>query len=452
MGERVWSYVPHTEEERQAMLTRIGVGSVQELFTVIPPQCRFPEIHLPEPLSEMEVLRELSALAEMNADVEHMPSFLGAGAYHHFVPSVVDHVLRRSEFYTAYTPYQPEISQGTLQAIFEYQTMICALTGMEVSNASHYDGATAMAEAVIMAHSASRGRRSKVVLSPTIHPEYRETVRTYTQGMEMEIVGDERLERDLQDLVELVDKQTACLIVQTPDFLGRILDLEGIADAVHAKGALLVVACDPISLGLLRPPGDYGADIAIGEGQSLGNPLSFGGPYIGFFACRREHVRRMAGRLVGETVDSRGQRGYVLTLSTREQHIRRERATSNICTNQGLNALAAAVYLAALGKCGLEQVARLCYHKAHYAAQEIALLDGYEVDLRVPFFKEFVVQCPCPVSEVNKYLYHERDIIGGYDLGTVYPEMENCMLLCVTEMNTADEIGELVLALEEMAS
>jgi glycine dehydrogenase subunit 1 len=329
--------------------------------------------------------------------------------------------------------------------------MICALTGMDVANASHYDGATAMAEAVIMSLSVGRGRRKKVVMSPTVHPEYRETVRTYIQGMGVTIVGDDSLGNELTTLANMVDDETACLIVQNPDFLGRILDLGGLADAVHAHHALLVVCCDPISLGMLRPPADYGADIAIGEGQPLGNTLSFGGPYLGFFACKKEYVHRTAGRLVGQTVDVRGNTGYVLTLSTREQHIRRERATSNICTNQGLNALAAAVYLAALGKCGLSKVAHLCYHKAHYAAQSIAELDKYEVKLAKPFFKEFVVRCPMPVEELNATLLDIYGIVGGFDLRQVYPGMINHMLLCVTEMNTAQEIDALVEALEEAA-
>ncbi len=445
-------YIPHTEGELQAMTRRIGVEHADDLLLgSVPRAYAFPEIDLPEPVSEMEIMAELREISEANADLQHVPCFLGAGAYYHFIPSVVDHVLSRSEFYTAYTPYQPEVSQGTLQAIFEYQSMICALTGMEVSNASHYDGATAMAEAVIMAISVSRGRRRKVVMSPAIHPEYRETVRTYTQGMGVTIAGDYWLANDIPALVDMVDGDTACLIVQNPDFFGRIHDLTGLAERVHAHKALLVVACDPISLGMLKPPGDYDADVALGEGQPLGNPISYGGPYVGFFACKKRYVRRMAGRLVGQTVDAEGKRGFVLTLATREQHIRRERATSNICTNQALNALAAAVYLAAMGKSGLAQVARLCYHKAHYAAKAIALLDGYDVDLTTPFFKEFVVRCPMPAAELNHLLYNYYGILGGYDLGQVYPEFEDHMLICVTEMNTRQEIDGLVEALEAIS-
>ncbi|MHB1296671.1 MAG: aminomethyl-transferring glycine dehydrogenase subunit GcvPA [Anaerolineae bacterium] len=445
------SYVPHTVAERKEMLARIGVERIEDLFGAVPEEHRFPEISLPEPLSEMEILAELQDLSDANVDLRHAPCFLGAGAYYHYVPSIVDSVISRSEFYTAYTPYQPEVSQGTLQSLFEYQTMICALTGMDVSNASHYDGATALAESVIMALSTARGRRNKVVIAPTVHPEYRETVRTYLQGTTARIVGDEHLRVSDQDLVTLVDDETACLVVQNPDFLGRIHDLSAVADAVHAKKALFVVVCNPISLGMLTPPGAYGADIALGEGQPLGNGLNFGGPYLGFFACKEEHVRRMSGRLVGQTVDVRGNTGYVLTLSTREQHIRRERATSNICTNQGLMTLAAAVYMAALGKCGLAKVASLCYHKAHYAAKLIGELEGYAVEPE-PFFHEFVVKVPVPVSQLDRMLLEHYGIIGGFDLGQVYPELQDRMLLCVTEMNTSQQIEDLVLALKEVAS
>jgi len=444
------TYVPHTSAEVAEMLKRIGVGRIEDLFEVVPAEHRFPAVDLPQPLSEMEVMAELRALSERNVDLNHLTCFLGAGAYRHFVPSVVQHIISRSEFYTAYTPYQPEVSQGTLQAIFEYQSMICDLTGLDVSNASHYDGGTALAEAIIMAMSVFRGRRNRIVISRAVHPEYRETMRTYTQGFGIEYVGDDDPALSLEDLAALVDDNTACLVVQNPDFFGRIHRLAPLAEATHAHKALLVVVCDPIALGMLKAPGAEGADIALGEGQPLGNPLNFGGPYLGFFACREEHVRRMAGRLVGETVDVRGQRGYVLTLSTREQHIRREKATSNICTNQGLNALAAAVYLAALGKCGLQKVAQLCYHKAHYAAQEIAALEGFTVEEETPFFKEFVVHCPRPVAEINERLLREHRILGGFDLGRFYPERAGQMLLCVTEMNTAAEIRRLAQALREV--
>jgi glycine dehydrogenase subunit 1 len=446
------SYVPHTDADRAEMLAAIGVERVEDLFHDVPAACRFPELNLPEPLSEMEVMTELQAMSEENLDTGHFTSFLGAGAYSHYVPRVVDHVISRSEFYTAYTPYQPEISQGTLQSIFEYQSMICALTGMDVANASHYDGATATAEAAIMALNVARGKRQRVILSPLVHPEYRAVVRTYTQGMDLDITGDGEGTATLEELTALLDKNTACLIVQSPNFLGEIEDLAGLAEKVHTAGALLAVAvADPISLGLLRAPGDYGADIVAGEGQALGNGLNFGGPYLGFFACRQKDVRKMAGRLVGQTVDSEGKRGFVLTLATREQHIRRERATSNICTNQALCATAMAVHMAALGKTGLRRLAELCYHKAHYAASRIAELEGYQVLAGKPFFKEFVVRCPAPVKAINDHLLAEWGIIGGYDLGRDYAHLENHMLVCVTEVVSREEIDALVDGLAEAA-
>ena len=442
-------YVPHTDADRKAMLAEIGVSSIEELFADVPEEVRFPELKLPKPLSEPEILKELRAMSERNADLDHYACFLGAGAYNHFVPSVVGHVIGRSEFYTAYTPYQPELSQGTLQTIFEYQTMICALTGMEVANASHYDGATALAEAALVAVRISRGKRKKVIISPAVHPEYRQTLRTYTRGTDILVAGDEDLTRELDDLKAMLDEDTACLIVQNPNFFGQLEEVDGLADAVHEAGALLIVAVDPISLGLFRPPGEYGADIVVGEGQSLGNAISFGGPYLGIFACLDKYKRRMPGRLVGETVDVEGKRGYVLTLTPREQHIRREKATSNICTNEALCALAAGAYLAAMGKTGLRKVAELCYHKAHYAAQRIAAIPGFELRDDKPFFKEFVVRCPKPPADINRQLL-QRKIIGGYELGKAYPHLADCMLFCVTEMNTREEIDRLVEALQEV--
>jgi len=443
-------YIPHSDEDREAMLAAIGARSVEELFEDVPERFRFPALGLPSALSEPEAQWELESLAAANFTTGDCPYFLGAGAYHHFVPAVVDAVISRGEFYTAYTPYQPEISQGTLQAIFEYQTMICALTQMEVSNASHYDGATATAEAAITAINVHRMKRRKVVISPLVHPEYRAVVRTYTQGMGLEVVGDGDPQASLADVAHQVDEETACLIVQTPNFLGQIEELEGLADLVHERKALLIIVADPIALGLLRPPGDFGADIVVGEGQGMGAGLNFGGPYLGFFAARKKYVRKIAGRIVGQTVDEEGERGFVLTLSTREQHIRRERATSNICTNQGLLALAAAVYMAALGRCGMRQVAELCYHRAHYAADQIDALEGYTVLRERPFFKEFVVRCPRPVKEINDRLLEVWGIVGGYDLGRDYAHLEKHMLLCVTEMNPREEIDALVEALETL--
>jgi glycine dehydrogenase subunit 1 len=447
------NYIPNTDADRTELLRVVGAGSVADLFHDVPEGYRFPELSLPPALSEMEVIEELNALANENDDLQHLACFLGAGAYRHFVPSVVDFLLHRSEFFTAYTPYQPEISQGTLQAHFEYQSMICALTGMDVSNVSHYDGATAAAEAVIMALQVGRGKRNQVILSPTLHPQYREVVRTYTQGMSIRIVGEDAQVGDLSALAGLLNRETACVIVQNPDFLGQLYtpaQMQTLADQVHAAGGQFVVSVDPISLGLFVPPGQYGADVVTGEGQPMGNPISFGGPYLGFFAMKTGDVRRSAGRIVGQTVDADGKRGFVLTLSTREQHIRREKASSNICSNQALNALAAAIYMGAMGKYGLRTVAELSYHKAHYAADLIAKLPGYEVVSRWPFFKEFVVRCPRPVSFVNEILLDRYGIIGGYDLGNDYPALKDCMLLCVTEMNSRPQIEMLAEALGEV--
>jgi len=447
-------YTPNTAAQRQEMLRAIGVEKVADLFADVPAAHRFPTLKLPEPLSELELLEELRGLASWNADAQEYTSFLGAGVYNHFIPSVVPAIVGRSEFYTAYTPYQPEISQGTLQAIFEYQTMIAALTGMEVANASHYDGGTAVAEAIIMAYNIGRGKRARALLSPDVHPEYREVARTYLQGTGIELAGDERPTNDLAALAGRLDGGTCCVVVQTPTFLGEVLDpqqLQQLAAAAHAAGAVLVVAVDPLSLGLFVPPGEIGADIALGEGQALGNAMNFGGPTLGFFACRKAEVRRMAGRLAGQTVDADGQRGFVLTLSTREQHIRREKASSNICSNQALNALAAAVYLAALGRCGLRQVAEICYHRANYAAKRIAKLRGFEVRSTRPFFKEFVVRCPIPVEELNERLLEQHAFIGGLDLSQTHPHLKNSTLLCVTEMTSPSEIDRFVQALAEVA-
>ncbi len=445
------AYIPHTESERRAMLAAVGVGRMEDLYEAVPAEVRFPDLDLPEAVSELEIMQELQDLSEANLDTRHYATFLGAGAYNHFIPSAVDAILRRGEFYTAYTPYQPEISQGTLQAIFEYQSLICNLTGMDVSNASHYDGATALAEAVILALNHHRGARRKIVLSPAIHPHARQVVRTYMQGMDLSITGDDRLANDSRALAGLIDDQTAMVAVQYPDFFGRIEDFTALGQAAHAAGALLCVSVNPLPLGLLKPPSAFDADVVVGEGQPLGIPLSFGGPYLGHFTTKKEFVRKMAGRLVGETLDSRGQRGFVLTLSTREQHIKREKATSNICSNVALMALASAVYLSVMGKEGLRRVAELCYHKAHYAAEKIGELKGYRIWNKGEFFHEFVVACPRPVADINRALL-EAQILGGYDLGQDYPELKNHMLLAVTEMNSREEIDGLAAALAEVGN
>jgi len=442
------TYIPHTDAERAAMLEAIGVASLDDLFDAVPEDVRFPALDLPTPASELQAAAEVGGLARANADAQDYAIFLGAGAYHHFIPSAVNHLLLRGEFFTAYTPYQPELSQGTLQAIFEYQSMMVMLTGMEAANASHYDGATALAEAVIMAQAHFRDKRKKVILSPRVHPQYRAVARAYHQGSGMKFVGD-RGNASLADLVDMLDEDTAMLVVAYPNFFGQVEDYTKLADQVHAAGALLCMVVDPIALGLFKSPGELGADVVVGEGQPLGIPLSYGGPYLGFFATREKYVRKIAGRIVGETVDETGRPCYVMTLRPREQDIRREKATSNICTNQGLMALAACIYMSAMGKHGLRQVAELCYHKAHYAAAQINALEGYVVDTSLPFFKEFIVTCPRPVSELNDYLLEHWGIVGGYDLARDYAGRENQMLLAVTEMNTKEEIDTLVEALRD---
>jgi glycine dehydrogenase subunit 1 len=402
----------------------------------------------------MEALQQLSDIANANENVrEDLISFLGAGMYHHYIPSVVDHMLRRGEFYTAYTPYQPEISQGTLQGIFEYQSLMAALTGMDVSNASHYDGATATAEAVSLAFAQFRGKRRKVVVSPTVHPQYRAVLRTYTQGMGIDILGEDPsadLESSPESLQSLISEDTCLLIVQYPDFFGRVYDYTKLIEAAHAQGTLVCVVANPTALALFKTPGAMGADIVVGDGQPLGIPMWYGGPSVGFFTTRKQYVHKMAGRLVGETVDSKGQRAYVLTLTAREQHIKRERATSNICTNQGLIALGTAVYLSVMGKKGLRQVAELCYQKAHYAAAQLSQIDGMGLCFTEPFFHEFAFCVNRPVAEVNAHLL-EHGILGGYDLGQDYPALQDHMLIAVTEMNSKEDIDRLVEVLSEVS-
>jgi glycine dehydrogenase subunit 1 len=451
------TYLPHTDPEREEMLATIGVRRLEDLFDGVPETMRFPRLRLPPACSEMEIAREMQALADCNLPVEPSACFLGAGAYHHYRPATVDYVLRRGELYSAYTPYQAEASQGELQAMFEFQSMVCRLTGMEVSNCSLYDGATSLAEAVLLALNAAKGKRETVIMSPTVHPQYRQIVKTYLRGAHAALVAvDEDPAAELDLLRRRIDARTAALVIQNPDFLGQIEDadaLRGLADEVHRAGALLIVVVDPIALGLFEPPGAYGADIVVAEGQALGLPPSFGGPHLGILAARRAYVRRLPGHLVGETTDVHGRRGYVLTLATREQHIRRAGATSNICTNSALCALGAAVYLATMGNYGLRQVAELCFHKSHYAAAQIGKLENCAVNPQAParpFFKELVVRLPLPVAEVNRRLRQEHGIIGGYDLGADYPHLRQHMLLAVTEMNSRPSIDRLVGALRAL--
>ena len=447
-------FIPHSDTERQEMLKTIGREKISDLFDVIPEAFRYPDLDLPDALSEMEALQQFSNLADANNACDEMICFLGAGAYNHYIPAAVDFLLHRGDFFTAYTPYQPEISQGTLQAVFEFQTLIANLTGMEISNASHYDGATAAAEACISAYHHFKTKRPKFILSPFLNPQYTATIKTYfglLNKSEITIPEDISSFSNPNELAQLIDEQTALVLVQYPDFLGNIYDLSILTQKAHEQGALVAISVNPISLGLLKPPADYGVDFVIGEGQPLGIPLSFGGPYLGFFATRKEFVRKISGRIVGETVDKTGKRGYVLTLTAREQHIRREKATSNICTNQGLMALAATIYMSLLGKSGLRKVSELCYQKAHYAAEQITQLDGYRLVNTQPFFNEFTIECPLNASVINHYLL-DQGILGGYDLEQSNSKLKNHMLIAVTEMNSREEIDALVQMLKEVAN
>ena len=421
------------------MLAAIGVDSSAELFADIPEEFRFPTLNIPEPLSEFELREEIGELAGLNFTPGDYACFLGAGAYRHHVPAIVRALASRGEFLTSYTPYQPEISQGTLQAHYEFQTLICQLTDMDVANAGMYEGATSLAEAAMMAARITKRRR--IVIADTVSPNYRSVVHTYTQGHDLEIDQSKIDNLDLRD-------DTACVIVQQPDFFGYIHDMEPVAASAHEAGALLIAAVDLTSLGMFAPPGAYGADIVTAEAQTLGISPSYGGPYVGVLASKgdREFLRQMPGRIVGQTVDTDGRTGYVLTLQTREQHIRRERATSNICTSVGLIALMSAIYMAAQGKKGLRHTAELCYHKAHYLASLIEDIPGYSLPIQGTFFREFVAQCPRPPAEINEKLL-EYNIIGGLD---VSDQIENGLLLCCTDLNTRGQIEALANALSEI--
>jgi glycine dehydrogenase subunit 1 len=429
------------------MLKQIGVDSVGALFSGIPESLRLSRLlNVPRALTEIEATRHLQDLAGKNQSADDAVCFLGGGSYDHFIPAVVEAIAGRSEFYTAYTPYQAEASQGSLQAFFEFQTLICQLTGLDVANASLYDGGSAVAEAVLMAITTT-GRHGRVLVADSVHPEYRRTLNTYLANLEAQPseLATPHGFLDPDDLRRAIDDQTPCVVVQNPNFFGCLEEVADLAAAAHAKGALFVVSFDPISLGLLKGPGQYGADIAVAEGQCLGNPLSYGGPYLGIMACRKEFVRKLPGRLVGETVDRTGKRCWVLTMQTREQHIRREKATSNICTNQGLMALKATVYLAALGPQGLKETAELCLRKAHYAAEQLAQVSGLERRFTRPFFKEFTVrgvdQAPSLLSRLLRAGFH-----GGLPLGQWYPALADCVGIAVTEKRTKEEIDGLAAA------
>ena len=438
------SYIPNTDADRAEMLSAIGVASLDDLFSPIPKHLQYnQELRIPPRMDQITLAKHLGKLAAKNVHAEAYPCFLGAGIYDHYVPPTVAAITGRSEFYTSYTPYQPEVSQGMLQSIFEFQTLLCQLLAMDVANASMYDGATALAEAAIMA--AELTGRKRVAVPKSVHPSYRQVLETYLRHVDIAIDW-----ADDADALQVTD-QTAALIVQHPNFFGTLEDMERLGREAHSGGALFVACVNPISLGLLTPPGEYDADIVVGEGQPLGCPMGYGGPLLGFFACKTKFMRRLPGRIVGQTTDGDGKRAFVMTLRTREQDIRRERATSNICTNEALYALAASVYLATLGRKGLAQVAELCLQKAHYAAAEIAKLPGYSLAFPdKPFFQEFAVRTPGDPKQINEMLLGQG-IIGGLPLGDFYPELENALLLCVTEQRTKEEIDALVSALGSMS-
>jgi glycine dehydrogenase subunit 1 len=437
-------YFPNTESDRRAMLEAIGAASIDELFSMIPAELRMTRgLCVPAGLGELELTAHVSDLAAQNTSADDVACFLGGGSYDHFIPAVVDMVAARSEFYTAYTPYQAEASQGSLQAFFEYQTLIAELTGMDVSNASMYDGGSAAAEAVLMAMHTTGCRR--IVTAASVHPEYRQILATYLANQGAELVALDTPDGTVaaSALAAAVNAETACVLVQHPNFLGCLEEVEQLAEIAHKSGALFIVAVDPISLGLLKRPGEYGADIVVAEGQSLGNPMAFGGPYLGIMACREQFLRRMPGRLVGQTVDRHDRRCWVLTLQTREQHIRREKATSNICTNQGLLALRATVYLSLMGPTGMRSVAELCLQKARYAADRLAAVPSLSPAFDWPTFKEFVVRVKGGSVDglIEKAL--AAKVFAGIPLGRWYPQLSDCLLVAVTEKRSKAEIDRL---------
>ncbi len=444
------SYVAHTEQERERMLAEIGVQALADLFCDIPEEVRFKDsMGIGKAMPEQTASAHLKGLAGRNKNLDEYTSYLGAGAYQHYVPAFIDQLLMRSEFYTAYTPYQPEISQGTLQAIYEFQSLICELTGMDGANASMYEGATAVAEAALMACEATR--KKKIAVPKTVHPEYRMVLKTYLNPRGIEIIetGYQDGESDFAELREKLNGAIAGVILQIPNFFGIVEEGEQISQAVHDQGGLMIGIVNPISLGILKPPGSWGADIVVGEGQPLGNSLNFGGPYLGFMACKEKYVRRMPGRIAGMTKDRDGKRGFVLTLQAREQHIRREKSTSNICSNQALCALAFTMHLSALGKQGLKELANLNIQKAHYAAGQIAALPGMKMAFAAPFFHEFIIETTADPEQINAKLLQDK-IIGGLNLKRFYPDLDHHLLFCVTETKSKEEIDTLVNRLGEM--
>jgi len=444
-------FIPHTEQDIREMLKKIGLRNIDELFASIPDTLRLRDkvLDLPTALSETELVSTFKHTQKRNPDPDEMSTFLGAGAYRHYSPALIGNLVLRGEFSTSYTPYQPEVSQGTLQAIFEFQTMIVMLTGMDIANASMYDGASALAEAVLMAHRING--KNEFLIARAVHPEYRQTVTTYLRGTDHQLIDvpyDSRGKTDLEFIRSNLSDKTSAVVLQTPNFFGIVEEYEALGKELAERDALLIVpVTEPLSLGILKPPGERGADIVVGEAQSFGLPVSFGGPYVGFFATREQYVRQVPGRVTGETTDRDGRRAFVLTLSTREQHIRRERATSNICTNQGLCALAATVYLAVMGKQGLRELAVLNLRKADYLKNKLSKVGGFEIRFNADTFNEFVLKCPKPATEVRDSLL-EHKILAGLPLGGHYPELADSLLLCATEMNTVEAIDRLTEKLE----
>ena len=430
-------YTPNTENDRREMLAAIGVKTVDDLFKDIPETYLNPELKIPDAISEMELVKEMEKLAGLNAVPGDYASFLGSGAYRHFIPSIVNRLALRSEFMTCYTPYQPEVSQGTLQVHFEFQSMVCQLTGMDVANAGMYDGSTALSEAVLMACRVTK--KSAINVMDSVSPHYRDVLKTFLDAPGIKIDS-------AKDGFVSSNESHACLIVQQPNYFGYFEDLTELSNEIHKAGGLLIVVTDPKSLGMYKTHAEYGADIVVAEGQSLRISPSYGGPYVGLFACKQDYIRQMPGRIVGRTKDTNGESGYVLTLQTREQHIRRDRATSNICTSVGLIALMSTIYMISQGKQGLKHIANLCYQKAHYAASQINDIQGYSVNLDKPFFREFVISCPISPDKINKNLLSKK-IIGGIDVSS---QTKNGMLICVTETNSRQEIDSLVTALREI--
>lgn len=444
-------FIPHTEQDIREMLETVGIQNVDELFAGIPAELRLGNkaLKLPSALSESEIVATLRQMQKRNPDAEEVTTFLGAGAYRHYTPALIGSLVLRGEFATSYTPYQPEVSQGTLQAIFEFQTVIAMLTGMDLANASMYDGASALAEAVLMAHRINK--KNEFLIARAVHPEYRQTTETYLRGADhrsIEVPFDSTGKTDLEFIRANLNDKTSAVVLQSPNFFGVVEEYEALGKELAERDVLLIVnVVEPLSLGILKPPGERGADIVVGEAQSFGLPVSYGGPYAGFFATREKFLRQMPGRVAGETIDRTGRRSFVLTLSTREQHIRRERATSNICTNQGLCALAVTVYLAVMGKQGLRELALLNLRKADYLKNKLSKVSGFEIQFSADTFNEIVLKCSQPANEIRDALL-EHKILAGLPLGEYYPELADSLLLCATEVNTVESIDRLADKLE----